>query len=273
MPDQFAPITLGAPEHTSLDIEGFRVTDVSFRPNDFIAPHEHEWAVIAVMLEGSFDLRLRGHSYACTPLATFTEPAGERHANRMQRAGARVLAVQVDPSPSERLRPYTSLADAVHHWPHAAASLRARSMALEMRAPDTATPLAVEGLVLEFLADLSRGSEPAESVRPRWLARVEDLLHERFRETLRTAEIASEVDVHPVHLMRVFRTHHRQTLGAYVRRLRLDWAAERLVHSDDALACIAHAAGFADQSHFTRLFRTHTGRTPARYRAAKRTAH
>ena len=273
MPDRFAPIDLGAPEHTSLAIEGFRVTDVRFRPNDVIPPHEHEWAVIAVMLEGSFDVHLRGHNYACMPLTTFTEPAGERHDNRMQRAGARVLAVQVDPQASERLRPYTSVADAVHHWPHASASRRARAMAAELHAPDTATPLAVEGLVLEFLADLARGSTRAELARPRWLARVEDLLHERFRDTLRTAAIASEVDVHPVHLMRVFRAHHRQSLGAYVRRLRIDWAAERLIRSDDPLVHIAHAAGFADQSHFTRLFRAHTGRTPARYRAAKRVAH
>ena len=39
------------------------------------------------------------------------------------------------------------------------------------------------------------------------------------------------------------------SVGAYVRRLRLDWAAGELERSDMSLAEVALAAGFADQSH------------------------
>ena len=60
------------------------------------------------------------------------------------------------------------------------------------------------------------------------------------------------------------------TLGAYVRRLRLDWAAARLTASDEPLAALALAAGFVDQSHFTRTFKQHTGLTPDQYRQATR---
>ena len=38
--------------------------------------------------------------------------------------------------------------------------------------------------------------------------------------------------------------------------------------TDEPLASIAQILGFADQSHFTNVFRRETGETPARFRAA-----
>ena len=76
--------------------------------------------------------------------------------------------------------------------------------------------------------------------------------------------------MHPGHLARVFRVKYGTSVGAYVRGLRLTWAAERLADSDDAIARIAYEAGFFDQSHFTRMFRRHFGFTPHAYRCAAR---
>ena len=84
---------------------------------------------------------------------------------------------------------------------------------------------------------------------------------------MRLADLARELAVHPAHLARAFRGQFGTSVGGYVRRLRLDWAAAELERSDTALAAIALAAGFADQSHFTRIFRrlhrVHPERIPA----------
>jgi AraC family transcriptional regulator len=48
--------------------------------------------------------------------------------------------------------------------------------------------------------------------------------------------------------------------------LRIEWATARLRDSRSSLSEIALSAGFADQSHFTRVFRRATGLTPARFR-------
>jgi AraC family transcriptional regulator len=82
-------------------------------------------------------------------------------------------------------------------------------------------------------------------------------------------QVATEAGVHPAHLARVFRRHHRCTIGSYLRRLRLDAACRQLVSGERPLADIALAAGFADQSHFSRLFRAATGVTPTHYRRSR----
>ena len=52
----------------------------------------------------------------------------------------------------------------------------------------------------------------------------------------------------------------------YLRRMRVRLACHALVYSHQALAQIAGACGFCDQSHFTREFRRETGLTPGQYR-------
>jgi AraC family transcriptional regulator len=79
-------------------------------------------------------------------------------------------------------------------------------------------------------------------------------------------DIANVVGVHPFHLSRVFRTVHRQTIGEYVQRLRVSYACKQLAVPEIDLAEVALAAGFADQSHFTRVFKNVTGITPGVYR-------
>src|SRR5262249_21772677 len=81
-------------------------------------------------------------------------------------------------------------------------------------------------------------------------------------ENLTHEAVAAAVGIHPVHLARVFRYHFGATLGDYVRRLRVEFAARQLITTEETLAGIALAAGFSDQSHFTRTFKRQTGMTP-----------
>jgi AraC family transcriptional regulator len=59
-------------------------------------------------------------------------------------------------------------------------------------------------------------------------------------------------------------------VGEDLRRLRIDRASEQLVTGDLPLAEIALAAGFADQSHFSNVFRRRTGMSPSRFRRETR---
>ena len=103
---------------------------------------------------------------------------------------------------------------------------------------------------------------------PQWLERVRNVLEQRFAEPYKLSEIAAEAGVHPVHLAREFRKHYGTSVGEYLRRVRIEYACRELMDSNVAVTNIAFAAGFADQSHFSRTFKRLCGTTPGRYRAS-----
>jgi AraC family transcriptional regulator len=255
-------------------VDGFLVTWVRFPPLARLPLHTHERATVAVILNGSFDGLMRNASHPCPVSTVLTEPAGELHGNHFERAGADVLTVQPDPGRIELLEPFARVLGEVSHMRDLGVASVARRAAGELRMPDSVTPFAVEGLVLELLALAARlrktDAPRGEGRPPRWLAEARALLHDRYRENLQLAEVAEAVGVHPVHLARAFRRRYGTPVGTYARELRLAWAAGRLADSDDGIAQVALEAGFFDQSHFTRAFKRHFGRTPLAYRRAAR---
>ena len=103
---------------------------------------------------------------------------------------------------------------------------------------------------------------------PQWLQRVKNILEQHFAEPYKLAEIAAVAGVHPVHLAREFRKHYGSSIGEYLRKVRIEYACRELMCSNAAVANIACAAGFVDQSHFSRTFKRLCGMTPGRYRAS-----
>jgi AraC family transcriptional regulator len=265
------PVTMGSAGAVSLALDAFLVTHATFPAGEFLAPHTHARAALAIMMDGSFDLLIGGRTLACDPGAAVAEPAEERHANRLGSRGASVLVIQPHPVAVSRLGPVGKLFDAVTFRAASATAPVARRIARELRQRDGVTPLAVEGLALELMALFGRQRQPRRPAQaPSWLARVRELVHARFRNPPSMEELAREAGVHPDSVARSFSAWMGVPVGSYIRRLRLDWAAARMADRNQTLSNIALEAGFADQSHFTRAFRAHTGLTPAEYRRSIR---
>lgn len=262
------PGSMGSPRFRTVDAHGFLVTEGWLPAFLRLPQHYHDRAFLVVMLEGSFDVRFTRVTHACPPSTVVIEPAGELHGNRVERAEAHFLVVQPDLGREDLARPEVSVMDHITYFRHAGIASLAWRLTRELESPDAVTPLVVEGAALEMLALAARMDNGKMSVRrpPPWLRRATDLLHSRFLDCPGATDIAREVGVHPVHLTRVFRAHHGMSLGSYVRGLRLDWAAQRLARSMDSLGDVALEAGFADQCHFTRMFKRHIGSTPDQFR-------
>ena len=79
-------------------------------------------------------------------------------------------------------------------------------------------------------------------------------------------ELAAAAGLSVSQLERTFRRMFQMTPRQYVQRVRVNAAAEALLHTDDSIADIALASGFFDQSHFTKVFRRAMGQPPAAYR-------
>ena len=131
---------------------------------------------------------------------------------------------------------------------------------------DGLSPLVMEGIALELLGQTARRKTRPGRRPPAWLRTARDLLHDRFPSPPSVAEMARAAGVHPVYLARTFREHYRMTIGEYVRKLRVEHACRQISTTGAPLAEIALAAGFCDQSHFSRTFKRVTGTTPAEYR-------
>jgi AraC family transcriptional regulator len=270
MIQQFSPITLGSRLKTAR-VAGFVLTEATHLPNHRLPRHNHELTNIAFVLNGSFTEVLDRRSIDCLPQSLLVKPAGEAHANRYGRAGMRCLLIEFHQHQLESLHSWSQALNQVSQIRGGNLSMLGMRIYKEFRLMDGAAPLAIEGLMLELVAGLSRQLNiPSDSKRPRWLERARDILEADFHDSISLTHVAEAVDVHPVHLARVFRKHFDCTPGEYVRHLRIDFACRELSQSDTSLVEIALAAGFAHQAHFSRVFKAQTGMTPSEFRTSLR---
>lgn len=264
------PVTYGSPSFRRARFRGFDVTDIRFAAGLVLEPHTHDRTVFAVTMEGAWDSVMLGRPRDCRPGLVLTEPAGERHANHFGAAGARVLIIQADPTDDDRLRPCARLLTGIHVLPQQEVTSLARRVAAELADPDPFAALAVESAALEMFLLAARAETRTHRQPPAWVRCARDLAHDCFRTDWSLDAFAAVLAVHPAHLSRAFRREYGVTLGDYIRRLRLEWAAQRLSASSEPISRIAVEAGFADQSHFTRAFTKFARVTPGAYRRSRR---
>ena len=102
---------------------------------------------------------------------------------------------------------------------------------------------------------------------PSRIRRVIEYIDAHLEQELTLTELAGVACLSPAHFSRSF----KQAIGAgpqrYTVQRRIERAKALLRRSDEPLAAIAAATGFADQSHFTTMFRREIGVTPGRFRS------
>lgn len=249
-----------------LRLPGLTLAIASYVPLQKVPRHSHENAFFCMALSGVCTETYRAEERTYEPSVLSFLPAGETHSLKFYQMGLHSLGIEVELPFIERMRDCSlGIAGSVHcHGGQLA--LLCKKVYSEFRQMDDVAPLAIEGLVLEMLVEVSRQQKHREWVGvPYWLKMATDLLHERFSEGLTLNEISEAVGVHPIHLSRAFRKHHRCTVGDYIRKLRVEYASRQILSSKATLLEIAISAGFSDQSHFSRVFKRHTSMTPTEY--------
>ena len=256
--------TVGGVRSISADVNGFTVAELRFPAGYVQDEFEPVMPYLALVLDGSLEKSFSGRTISLDRACGLTMPAGARHAARFGPRGARIAIVKL----RDGSWPIDGCLDRLHQLRAPGLAWLGSRLAWELRASDSAAPLAAEGFALELLAATSREArrEQRTGRAPAWLRAAEEIIRARSGECIRLGELADAIGVHPAYLARVFRARHGVSVGEYGRRLRLESAAAEIADTDTPLATVATEAGFADQSHFTRLFRRHLGTTPARYR-------
>jgi AraC family transcriptional regulator len=116
----------------------------------------------------------------------------------------------------------------------------------------------------------TRKSHQRGGLSPAALQRVQVFVEANIDRSIHIRDLASRAGLSPHHFARAFRTSTGATPRAFIERRRIERARALIDTTDQPLAEIAAAAGFATQSHFTTAFRRATGFTPAAYRRGRR---
>jgi transcriptional regulator GlxA family with amidase domain len=97
--------------------------------------------------------------------------------------------------------------------------------------------------------------------------RIRKLIHEiQANRNCRVAQMAKRFNLSTSRLMHLFRTETGLSLGSFIRRERLQRAADLLVCTDDKIETIGYSIGFRHVSSFSRAFSSRYSRSPASYR-------
>lgn len=133
-----------------------------------------------------------------------------------------------------------------------------------------ATPLAKESSVLALFGALAAAAgEPwaaggGEQARVRL---IRDYLQANFAGGVTLADLEAVSGLSKYYVIRLFRRQYGVPPHVYQTMLRINFARKELRRRRD-LAAVAQDAGFYDQSHFTKTFRSQVGVTPEAYQRA-----
>lgn len=258
--------------HTALG--ELQLLDARYRAHSF-ARHNHNEYVLGLTEHGLDALTCNGHSHVAPAGSILIINPGDVHDGRagderewVYRAmypSIAMLARVVDDTGEERSQP-PRFSNLVIHDDELFVELRAihrllhgEAIALEA---ESRLLLALRKLVVRHAdrapGNVVRGSAPV-AVR-----RAVEFLDAYATENVTLAALARVAGLSPFWFIRVFEKHVGLTPHAYLIGQRIKLAKD-LLATGTSLAQVALETGFADQSHFTRRFRSIVGTTPGRF--------
>lgn len=245
----------------------FSVGVLRYEPGVQLARHHHAGASLSLILEGDQRESVGLRHYDCTGNSAVLKGAGIEHANMVGARGARGLFVEMCGETEAALCDAAGAPLGATRFIDGATRHLVRRIGQELRLRQPGASLIVEGLLFELLGTLVRRRRLAHARRgDSQLRRAIDYLEANYRRRFTVAEVAEQSGIHPSYLAELFRERYATSVGEWVRNRRLEFVRDALRNAATPISSIAFQAGFADQSHLTRLFRARFGLTPAEYR-------
>jgi AraC family transcriptional regulator len=244
--------------------EHFTVSAVTHSSARTVPPHAHAHAFFSMLISGHYRESFGDRHWEARPLSMVLRPAQVEHHDEIGPHGAVFLCVDIAPLYWNALTQAGAQLQrrAFQDRPMSWAALRLLRELCEHR---VGWQVVAESLVNELVMEYVTESRHLRCPKPRWLSRALDMLHADPACQALSA-IAADLDLHPVHVSRMFKQHLGVTVSQYQRQLRLQRAARALLESDASLADLAEDHGFADQSHMTRELSRATSWSPAKLR-------
>lgn len=251
-------------------VPGFEISEEIYEGNQTLQPHTHPYPHLIVVFDGEIHEEAGGDVRRLDRSHVVYFPGGLHHSVRFER---RSLLLSIE-TRAEREATVQELFRNVRRFtsiPGGELLPLTTRIREEIRRSGANAAVALEGLALEMMAYAARQMEGQGAMLvPRVALDAKEIVDERYSTRIGLSEIAAEIGTSPVRLAEAFKRGFDCTVGDYIRRKRVQHAVEMLVSTKRPLGEIALEAGFCDQPHLVRVFKTFTGTTPARYRRAHR---
>jgi len=122
----------------------------------------------------------------------------------------------------------------------------------------------IEHLFIDVFNNFLKQKKSSKKTTPEWVKELKEIIQDHIDTNLNLTEISKSLDINPSYLSREFSRHFNDlSFGEYIRKLRIEKAIELIKLQTHSLTEIAYLTGFSDQSHFTRIFKQHTGKNPS----------
>ena len=230
-------------------------------PEHELHRHQHADMHLVMLLAGRYVSDAVGMPPLCAEPALILNPPGTEHRDRFRSRDGLFLTLTMPLPAYARLCEGYAVGDQPRRLPRPSLA-RALRLLVEVRQWEHTSPLAVESILAELLAEASRRQT---RIHHDSLQRVLDRLEAEHAPPPSLAELASISGLHPVYLARAFRKRHGLSPSDYLRKRRLHKAVS-LIAQQRTLARAAAALGFVDESHLHRAFVAEFGMTPGAFR-------
>jgi AraC family transcriptional regulator len=226
--------------------------------------HAHVNPHLTLLLAGGTEEKWNKRTYERTGGDIAFYPAGEPHHNLQTIAGSKNINFEFEPS---FFMQYGFGESAIEQAAEKIQTTKFLMLKIyqEMKCADIYSAGSINMLILELLNGTDRNDKKIKKI-PKWMKKVRDSLEENWDKPISLHDLALVAGVHPITISKHFPAYFSCTLGEYLRRLKTEKALGLIKSSRRSLLDIAMECGFADQSHFTRVFKLMTGFLPNDFR-------
>ena len=244
-------------------MEKFLIRQLEYGAGVSFEEHAHEETQVTLFLSGQTDEWVEGEHRLIGPLDIVVKPAGLRHVNHFGVSGAKTFQFSLRGSNPTW---FTRLTDGYRVAFCPLFTSRILSLISNRDSDEVCPETRHRDIANSLNSFLASQRQPRPATSPRWLNSIVTEIGDRFRMPISLGHLAERQGKHPVSVARAFRARYGRSVKQHVQQLRVKYAARLLVENEMTATAVSQQCGFSDQSHMNRVFKSHTGMTPVRYR-------
>ncbi len=98
------------------------------------------------------------------------------------------------------------------------------------------------------------------------IEKLSQFIEDHYHQPITLADLALQLNTSESSVHRIFEAHFYESFSQYLKKIRLNHAAELLISTDLPISLVAEKVGYHNQANFNRLFKGYKKTTPRQYR-------